>query len=150
MSVMSGPGPALTWIKKSWIRPHCKEDPICVFKLCGLNPSFHIYVSVSDSYIPTIGPPIFISGNICFEFSVYKQYHCRADQDSQHNTGTINILFLFFRYVRMHNCPFHSFPLPLLSTSLICRQKLDGASHPCTAHFTVSYCNNFLIFSFFP
>jgi hypothetical protein len=35
-----------------------------------------------------------------------------------HNTDSINILFLFFRYVRMHNYPFHNFSfLPLLSTS---------------------------------
>ncbi len=70
-------------------------------KLPGLSPNFHIHVSVGVLYIPTIGPlfscsridrPIlgiyksltetwmeelglrprsFISGNICFEFSVY-------------------------------------------------------------------------------
>ncbi len=57
-------------------------------KLRGFVPTFHIHVYVSDLYIPTIGPPIllqltdtgmqefgtrphsFISGNICFEFSV--------------------------------------------------------------------------------
>jgi hypothetical protein len=41
---------------------HCKEDPIYVFpemKLLGLFPNFHIYVSISDLYIPTINPPIF-------------------------------------------------------------------------------------------
>ncbi len=40
---------------------HCKEDPIYVLpemKLRGLVPIFHIHVSVSDLYIPTIGPPI--------------------------------------------------------------------------------------------
>ncbi len=39
---------------------HSKEDPIYVFpemNLRGLAPSFHIHVSVSDLYIPTIGPP---------------------------------------------------------------------------------------------
>ncbi len=62
----------------------------------GLSPYFHINVSVSDLYIPTFGPPIFLqqnrqsdqrnrsqnvgigtvavrssfSGNICFVFSV--------------------------------------------------------------------------------
>ncbi len=42
---------------------HCKEVPIYVFpeiKLCGLFPNFHIPVSVSDLYIPTIGPPILL------------------------------------------------------------------------------------------
>jgi hypothetical protein len=74
-------------------------------KLRGLVPNFHFHESVSDLYIPTIVPPIccrnidgpiveiyksltytvhecgnweqgFISGNICFEFSV--QYVCSA------------------------------------------------------------------------
>jgi len=38
---------------------HCKEGPIYVFpemKLRGLVPHFHIHLSVSDLYIPTIGP----------------------------------------------------------------------------------------------
>jgi hypothetical protein len=40
---------------------HCKEDPIYVFlemKLRGLVPNFHIHVSVSNLYIPRIGPHI--------------------------------------------------------------------------------------------
>ncbi len=80
---------------------HCREIWIYVFpkkELRGLSPNFHIHVSVSDLYIPTFGPPIFIQqnkqtdqrnilishrnmnvligtgksfpGNICFEFSV--------------------------------------------------------------------------------
>jgi len=67
-------------------------------KLCGFLPNFYIHVSVSDLYIPTIGPqpqyskkggPIvgmyklltdmnaynFISGNIWFKFSV-QCWHC--------------------------------------------------------------------------
>ncbi len=32
-------------------------------KLRGLSPNFHIHVSVSDLYIPTIGPPIFLQPN---------------------------------------------------------------------------------------
>ncbi len=46
-------------------------------KLRGLIPNFHIRESVSDFYIHTIGPPIllsFVSGNICFEFSVCSAY----------------------------------------------------------------------------
>jgi hypothetical protein len=41
---------------------HCKQDPIYVIpemKLRGLMPNFHIHVSVSDLYIPTIGPRLF-------------------------------------------------------------------------------------------
>jgi hypothetical protein len=71
------------------------------WELRGLSPNFHIHVSVSDLYIPTFGPPIFLQqnrqtdqriyksptdtwmwklglwprnsspGNICFEFSVF-------------------------------------------------------------------------------
>jgi hypothetical protein len=32
-------------------------------KLCSLNPNLHIRVSVSDFYIPTVGPPIFLQQN---------------------------------------------------------------------------------------
>ncbi len=42
---------------------HCKENPIDVFlfwELRGLNPNYHIHVSVSDLYIPRIGPHIFL------------------------------------------------------------------------------------------
>jgi hypothetical protein len=41
--------------------PDCKENPIYVFlfsELRGLSPNFHIHVSVSDLYIPRIGPHI--------------------------------------------------------------------------------------------
>jgi hypothetical protein len=41
--------------------PHCKGNPIDVFpekELRGLSPNFHIHVSVSDLYIPRIGPHI--------------------------------------------------------------------------------------------
>jgi len=40
---------------------HCNENPIYVFlfwKLRGLSPNFHIYVSLSDLYIPKIDPHI--------------------------------------------------------------------------------------------
>ncbi len=32
-------------------------------ELRGLIPNFHIHVSVSDLYIPTFGPPIFLQQN---------------------------------------------------------------------------------------
>ncbi len=34
-------------------------------ELYGLSPNFHIYVSVSDLYIPTIGLPILLQENLC-------------------------------------------------------------------------------------
>ncbi len=40
---------------------HCNENPIYLFpekELCGLRPSFHLYVSVSNLYIPRISPHI--------------------------------------------------------------------------------------------
>ncbi len=52
-------------ISTSWT-PHCKEDSIYVFpemKLHGRDPNFHIHVSVSDLYTPTIGlPTVFSAG----------------------------------------------------------------------------------------
>jgi hypothetical protein len=45
---------------------HCNEYPIYVFlfgELRGLSPNFHIHVSVSDLYIPRIGPLVFLQQN---------------------------------------------------------------------------------------
>jgi hypothetical protein len=45
---------------------HCKESPFYVLlekKLRGLRTKFHNQVSVSDLYIPAIGPPIFLHQN---------------------------------------------------------------------------------------
>jgi hypothetical protein len=45
---------------------HCNEIPIYVvlfWELRGLSPNFHIHVSVSDFYIPRIGPYIFLQQN---------------------------------------------------------------------------------------
>jgi hypothetical protein len=42
---------------------HYNENPIYIFpekELRGLSPYFHIYVSVSDLYIPRIGPRLHI------------------------------------------------------------------------------------------
>ncbi len=46
--------------------PHCNENTIFVFlfwELRVLSPNFHIHVSVSDLYIPRIGPHIFQQQN---------------------------------------------------------------------------------------
>jgi len=45
---------------------HCKENPIYAFlfwELRGLSPNFHIHVSMSDLYIPRIGPHISLQQN---------------------------------------------------------------------------------------
>jgi hypothetical protein len=46
---------------------HCKENPISVLlpkkKLRDLSLNFHIHISESDLYIPTIGSPIFLQQN---------------------------------------------------------------------------------------
>jgi hypothetical protein len=43
---------------------HCKEDPNYVFpELKLLVPNFHIHTSVSDLYVPSIGPPILLKLN---------------------------------------------------------------------------------------
>jgi hypothetical protein len=55
-----------TKLQKQLFPLHCKEISIYVFpekELRGLSPNIHIYVSVSDLYIPTIGPPIFLQQN---------------------------------------------------------------------------------------
>ncbi len=46
--------------------PSLQRNPIYVLsekKLRGLSPNFRIHVSLSDLYIPTIGPPIFLQQN---------------------------------------------------------------------------------------
>jgi hypothetical protein len=45
---------------------HCKEIWIYVFpeqEFRGLSPNFFIHMSVSDLYIPTFAPPIFLLQN---------------------------------------------------------------------------------------
>ncbi len=45
-----------------WFCLHCKESPIYVFpetELRGLSPNLHIHLSLSDLYIPRIGPTYF-------------------------------------------------------------------------------------------
>ncbi len=54
---------------------HCNKNPIYVFpekELHGLSPNFHIHVSVSDLYIPTIGPHIFLQQNRLTDIWLWK------------------------------------------------------------------------------
>jgi len=41
-------------------------------ELRGLSPNFHIHVSVSDLYIPTIGLPILLQENMRIDPGIYK------------------------------------------------------------------------------
>jgi hypothetical protein len=55
-----------SWQSSSWTA-HCNENPMYVFpekELPGLGPNFNIHVSVSDLYMPKIGPHIFLEQNI--------------------------------------------------------------------------------------
>ena len=48
---------------RSLLYLHCNENPIYVFtekELRGPRPNFHMHVSMSDLYIPTIGSPILV------------------------------------------------------------------------------------------
>jgi hypothetical protein len=55
---------------------HCRENPIYVLpekKVRGPSPSFPIHVSVSDLFISTIGPPIFLRHNRQTDLWEYKK-----------------------------------------------------------------------------
>ncbi len=66
-----------------------------------------------------------------------------------HNTDSINILFLFFRYVRMNNYPFHNFSfLPTLSTSwkssyFAARRWREPAYWYCSFYRKLFFCTIF-------
>jgi hypothetical protein len=85
---------------------YCKEISIYVFlekELRGLSPNFHIHVIVSDLYISTIGPPIFLQQN-----------------------GTVSAQYLFwvyfFRIVSIVSlqCALSTFPHLCASSAHIC------------------------------
>jgi hypothetical protein len=49
------------------LQRHNMENSKQIFpekELCGLSPNFHIYVSVSNLYIPRIGLPILLQENM--------------------------------------------------------------------------------------
>jgi hypothetical protein len=76
---------------------HCKENPIYVFlfwDLRGLSTNFHIHVSVSDLYIPRIGPHISLQqirqtdpGNI----EISQIYECRNWWETEHYNSFLEI-----------------------------------------------------------
>ena len=80
----------------SMLNMHCKENPIYVFLFCelrGLSPNFHIHVSVSDSYIPRIGPHISLQQNRQTDpGNIYISHRLMSV-----GTGRQNIIILFWK-----------------------------------------------------
>ncbi len=75
--------------------PHCKENPIHVFlfwKLRDLIPNFHIHVSVSDLYIPRIGPHISLQQKADRSWK-----YINFSQIYEFRTGRQNIIILFWK-----------------------------------------------------
>jgi hypothetical protein len=72
-------------------RPHCKEILIYVFlfwELRGLSPNFHIHVTVSDLYIPRIGPHISLQQNRQTDpdINLSQIYECRNWETEHYNS----------------------------------------------------------------
>jgi hypothetical protein len=55
-----------SWRSQIWIYVFREKE------MRGLSPNFHIHVSVSDLYIPTFGPPIFLQQNRQTDQGKYK------------------------------------------------------------------------------
>ncbi len=54
-------------IKESTLQRHTTENSKQIFpekELHGLSPNFHVHVSVSNLYIPTIGLPVLLQENM--------------------------------------------------------------------------------------
>jgi hypothetical protein len=85
---------------------HCNENTINVFQekeLCSLNPNFHIYVPVSDLYIPRFGPNIFCS-RIDIQFlGIYKITHRHMNVEIGTEAAQFLILEYLLRIFSMHN-----------------------------------------------
>jgi hypothetical protein len=82
----------------------CSENPIYVFlfwELRGLSPNFHFHVSVSDSYIPRIGPHISCSriarSIVGIYKSITKTQEC-GNWDRGHAITFLGICVFDFRY----------------------------------------------------
>ncbi len=77
---------------------HCNKNPIYVFsetELRGLSPNFHIYMYMSDSYIPRIGPHIFMQQNRQTDRGNIKIVHRRMTVE----IGTEATQLLFWEYL---------------------------------------------------
>ncbi len=84
---------------------HCKEISIYVFpekELRVLSPNFHIHVSVSDLYISTIGPFIFLQQNMQTDrgntYIIRTQTHECRNWDCGRSVPFLGIYISNFRY----------------------------------------------------
>ncbi len=67
-------------------------------KLRGVVPNFHIHVSVSDLYIPTIGPPILLAADQSWEFINRSQIHEYRNWERGRAVSFLGIFVSNFRY----------------------------------------------------
>jgi hypothetical protein len=80
--------------------PLCNENPIYVFyfwDLCDPSPNFHIPVSVSDLYIPRIGPHISLQQNSQTDpgnIEISHRYECR-NLETEHYNSVLEIRSLY-------------------------------------------------------
>jgi hypothetical protein len=80
---------------------HCKDNTIYVFlfwELHGLSPNFHIHVSVSDLYIPRIGPHNFLAAEYKDRSWKYiklsQTFECR-NWETEHYNSVLEITVSF-------------------------------------------------------
>ncbi len=83
--------------------PHCKSNSVYIFlfwELRGLSPNFYIHVSVSDLYIPRIGPHISSSRTAVqsWEYIIHSQTHECGNWDWGPDIPFLGILSSNFRH----------------------------------------------------